>query len=68
MNEMNDRWLSVKEDCSYMGVSSDPVSRWVATHAKPVHRMGRLWKFKISEIEGWVKVGGASRKRQKDDK
>jgi excisionase family DNA binding protein len=67
MNEMSDRWLSVKEICSYMGVSSDTVYRWVETHEMPVHRMGRLFKFKISEIDAWVKAGGASRKQQKDD-
>jgi len=67
MNEMTDRWLSVKEICSYMGVSSDTVYRWVETHAMPVHRMGRLFKFKISEIDAWVKAGGACRKLQKHD-
>ena len=67
MNEMSDRWLSVKEICSYMGVSSDTVYRWVETHEMPVHRRGRLFKFKISEIDDWVKAGGASRKQQTDD-
>lgn len=67
MNEMTDRWLSVKEICSYMGVSSDTVYRWVETHEMPVHRMGRLFKFKISEIDAWVKAGGASRKQPKDE-
>ena len=68
MNEMTDRWLSVKEICSYMGVSSDTVYRWVETREMPVHRMGRLFKFKISEIDAWVRAGGASSKQQKDDK
>ncbi len=67
MNEMIDRWLSVKEICSYMGVSSDTVYRWIETHEMPVHRMGRLFKFKISEIDAWVKAGGASCKRKKVD-
>lgn len=67
MNEMNDRWLSVKEICSYMGISSDTVYRCVETHEIPVHRMGRLFKFKITEIDAWVKAVGASRKQQKDD-
>lgn len=64
MNEMNDRWLSVKEICAYMGVSSDTVYRWIETHEMPVHRMGRLFKFKITEIDAWVKAGGASSKKQ----
>lgn len=65
MNEMTDRWLSVKEIYSYIGVSSYTVYRWIKTHETPVHRMGRLFKFKISEIDAWVKAGGASRKQQK---
>ncbi len=67
MNEMTDRWLSVKEICKFMGVSSYTVYRWVETHEMPVHRMGRLFKIKISEIDAWVKAGEASRKQQKDD-
>jgi hypothetical protein len=25
----------------------------------PAHRVGRLWKFKLSEIDDWVHAGGA---------
>ncbi|HDL84748.1 MAG TPA: transcriptional regulator, partial [Candidatus Acetothermia bacterium] len=31
-------------------------------HGMPAHRMGRLWKFKKDEVDGWVKAGGASDK------
>jgi excisionase family DNA binding protein len=26
----------------------------------PAHRVGRLFRFKISEIDDWVRAGGAS--------
>ena len=26
----------------------------------PAHRVGRLWKFKRDEVDGWVKSGGAA--------
>lgn len=65
MNEISDCWLSVKEIYSYMGVSSDRVYRWIETHSMPVHRVGCLFKFKISEIDAWVKAIGACRKKQK---
>jgi len=67
MNEMTDRWLSVKEICSYMSVSDDTAYRWVKTHEMPTPKMGQLFKFKIAEIDEWVKAGGASRKHQKVD-
>jgi len=26
----------------------------------PVYRVGWLWKFKVSEVDDWVRAGGAS--------
>jgi len=26
----------------------------------PAHRMGRLWKFKKSQVDAWVESGGAA--------
>lgn len=26
----------------------------------PAHRVGRLFRFKISEVDDWVRAGGAS--------
>jgi len=25
----------------------------------PAHKIGRLWKFKITEVDDWVRSGGA---------
>jgi len=70
MNHLQDRWLSVKEICEYLGVSNDTVYRWIEFHEMPTHKMGRLWKFKKDEIDEWVKAGGASLKaiKSKDRK
>lgn len=60
MAEMEDRWLSVDEISKYLGVSSDTVYRWIDKQEMPAHRMGRLWKFKKDEVDGWVMAGGAA--------
>ncbi|MDD2230830.1 MAG: helix-turn-helix domain-containing protein [Candidatus Cloacimonetes bacterium] len=62
MDHLQDRWLSIKEICAYLGVSDDTVYRWIKFHDMPTHKMGRLWKFKINEIDEWVKAGGATLK------
>jgi excisionase family DNA binding protein len=62
MTDMKDRWLSVKEICTYLGVSNDTVYRWIESHRMPSHKVGRLWKFQKDEIDEWVKAGGASQK------
>jgi len=60
MAEMNDRWLSVDEICKYLGVSKDTVYKWIDKQGMPAHRMGRLWKFKIDQVDAWVEAGGAA--------
>ena len=62
MNEMIDRWLSVKEICTYLDVSNDTVYRWKEKYDMPVHRFRSLFKFKLPEINAWVKAGGATLK------
>lgn len=57
---MNDeRWLSMSEICKYLGISRDTALKWINNKNMPAHKIGRLWKFKIEEIDNWVKSGSA---------
>ena len=58
MLTVEDRWLSVSEISSYLGVSTDTVYRWIAKGSMPAHRIGRFWRFKKEEVDEWVKAGG----------
>ena len=60
MDGSNDRWLSVEEICTHLGVSKDTVYKWIDKHDMPAQRMGRLWKFKKDEVDEWVRKGGAN--------
>lgn len=57
---MEDRWLSVDEIGTYLGVKRDTIYKWIGTKDMPAHKVGRLWKFKKLEIDEWVRQGGAS--------
>ena len=57
---MSDRWLSVEEIAEHLGVSKDTVYAWISKKSMPGHRVGRLWKFQKTEVDQWVKAGGAS--------
>ena len=54
---MNDRYLSVAEICTYLGIKRDTVYKWISKKKLPAHRIGKLWKFKISEVDEWVNNG-----------
>lgn len=55
-----ERWLSVEEIAAHLGVSKETIYRWLDRGRIPAHRIGRLWKFKASEVDSWVVNGGAS--------
>ena len=52
---MSDRWQSDAEICVYLGIKRDTVYKWISEKKLPAHRIGKLWKFKISEVDEWVK-------------
>ena len=49
---MNERWFSVDEVAEHLGVAGDTVYRWIENRGLPAHKIGRLWKFKLSEVDG----------------
>ena len=56
---MDDRWLSVDEIGDYLGVKRDTIYKWISERGMPAHKIGRLWKFKRDEVDGWVRASGA---------
>ena len=51
--------VSVDQIAEHLGVTRDSIYRWIDGKNLPAHRVGRLWKFKVSEVDNWVRVGGA---------
>lgn len=63
----SERWLSVDEIAHHLGVSKETVYRWLEKRKVPAHRIGKLWKFKPSEVDQWVVSGeAATLERQKE--
>jgi excisionase family DNA binding protein len=57
---MSERWLSVEEMATYLGVSKDTIYGWITKREMPAHKVGRLWKFKTEEVDTWVRAGSAA--------
>lgn len=55
MDNNIERWYSMKEITEYLGVSRDTVLMWIAKHQMPATKIGRLWKFKVSDVDAWIK-------------
>lgn len=55
-------WVSLEEVAEHLGVSKDTVHRWLRKRGLPAHKVGRLWKFQVSEVDEWVRAGRADEK------
>ena len=53
----NEPWANLEEVATYLGVNKDTVRNWIKKTDIPAHKIGRQWKFKISEVDSWVKSG-----------
>jgi len=42
----------------WVGVAKDSVYRWIESRKLTAHRIGRLGKFKLSEVDAWVRAEG----------
>ncbi len=49
-------------------VAKDSIYRWIEHRGLPTHKIGRLWKFKLSEVDEWVRAGGADGADEKGDR
>ena len=52
-------WIAVEDVARHLGVTRDSVYRWIEHKKMPAHKMGRLWKFKLSDVDEWVRSGEA---------
>lgn len=50
-----ERWVGVQDVAAHLGVAKDSVYRWIDERGLPAHRVGRLFRFKLSEIDDWVR-------------
>lgn len=68
MNDNNiEKWVALKEIQAYLGVGRETILQWIAKRNMPAYKMGRLWKFKISEVDAWVHSGEAADKTDPAD-
>ena len=58
-NIYSEPWVGTKEVAEHLGVTVETIRKLIKLQKIPCHRVGKLWKFQISEINEWVKSGGA---------
>lgn len=57
----DERWVGVDDVATHLGVGKDSIYRWVESRSLPARKVGRLLRFKLSEVDAWVNAGGGER-------
>ena len=62
-NNSEDRWIGIEEAAKYLDVNKDTIRNWIKKkNGIPAHKIGKLWKFKKSDLDAWVKSGESAEK------
>lgn len=52
-----EKWVNLEDVADYLSVSKDTVRAWMKDGKLPFYRAGKRYKFKISEVDQWVREG-----------
>lgn len=63
--EIDDSWINLEDTANYFGVNKDTIRNWIKKTNIPAHKIGKLWKFKRSELDYWVQSGESAKMKKK---
>jgi len=63
---VTESWSTLQEVAKHLQVAEDTVHRWLARKGLPAVRAGRVWRFKTSEVDAWLKAGSANDEVESD--
>ena len=57
-----DKYIGLEEAAEYIGVKPVTLRGWLKKqkYEIPMYRIGKLWKFKKSELDKWIQSGRSS--------
>ena len=54
----NDNYIGIDEAAEYLGIKTVTLRTWIKRDESiPARKIGKLWKFKKSELDEWVNSG-----------
>ena len=57
--EATNSYIGIEDAAQFLGISVPTLRVWLKQKDIPAHKVGKLWKFKLVELDEWVKSGGS---------
>ncbi len=51
-------WVTLQDVATHLQLAEDTIHRWIK-RGLPATKAGRVWRFKLSEVDSWVRSGKA---------
>lgn len=53
-----DSWVNIETAAEHLGIKPVTLRSWIRTGKDiPAHKIGKQWKFQLTELDEWVKSG-----------
>ena len=52
-----EKWVNLEDIAEHLSVSKDTVRAWMREGKLPINKEGKRYKFKISEVDEWLRSG-----------
>jgi excisionase family DNA binding protein len=59
-NAMAEPWVKLEDIAKHLSVRHDTIRAWIRKNTIPYSRAGKQYKFKILEVDQWVRDGKIS--------
>lgn len=57
LNQETEKWVNLEDIADHLSVSKDTIRIWIKYGKLPFYKAGKMYKFKISEVDEWVHKG-----------
>lgn len=68
MSKSREPWVTSEEICTYLRISPNTLTRWILARGMPAHRVGRSLRFKVAEVDVWIRSGAAAEDKREDQR
>lgn len=52
-----EKWVNLEDVADHLSLSQDTIRTWIKEGKLPAYKAGKRYKFKISEVDEWVRNG-----------
>ena len=59
--EEPEKWVNLETIAEHTGLSKDTIRNYIKKEMIPYYRIGKQYKFKLSEIDAWITSGASAK-------